>query len=144
VNEAALADLIATAVQTCPAVAWLHGGRFGQATTYLPGRRITGVAVSPGEIVVGVVGRYPASVFELDAQVRAAVAAVAPGVPVTVHIEDLALPGENPAVPATDPPKAPSAAATGARPRGAGPAPVPPHPPAASPLPRPWEKERPS
>ncbi|MGH3904654.1 MAG: hypothetical protein ACRDTE_10760 [Pseudonocardiaceae bacterium] len=131
VDPGDLVDPIATAVQACPAVAGLHGGRFGQATTYLPGRRVTGVAVYPGEIVIGVVGRYPASVSEIAMQVRAGVAAVAPGVPVTVHVEDLALPGEDPADPATNPPPAP-------------PGSIPTHPPVAPPRATPPQKERPS
>ncbi|MGH4024062.1 MAG: hypothetical protein ACRDRV_05700 [Pseudonocardiaceae bacterium] len=91
-----LADPLAAAVRACPAVAGLHGGQFGQATTYLPGRRVVGVGVSAGEIVVGVIGRYPASVAEIAGQVRAAVATMAPDVPVTVRVEDIALPGEDP------------------------------------------------
>jgi hypothetical protein len=87
-------DLIAEAAEACPAVAWLHGGRFSEHTTYLPGRRVRGVTLSCEEIVVGVVGSYPASVAEIAAQVRAAVGAVVLGVPVTVNVEDLLLPGQ--------------------------------------------------
>lgn len=89
-------DLIAAAVRACPAVAGLHAGQFGQVTTDLPGRRVVGVAVSVDEIVVGVAGRYPASVAEIAAQVRAAVATVVPGVQVTVNVEDLLLCDETP------------------------------------------------
>ncbi len=131
VDPGDLVDPIATAVQACPAVAGLHGGRFGQATTYLPGRRVAGVAVCPGEIVIGVVGRYPASVSEIAMQVRAGVATVAPTMPVTVHVEDIALPGEDPTDPATDPPPVP-------------PPPIPTHPPVAAPRTTPPQKERPS
>jgi hypothetical protein len=87
-------DLIAEAARACPAVAGLHGGLFGQRNTYLPGRRVSGVTLSGDEAVVGVVGRYPASVAEIASQVRAAVGALVPGVPVTVNVEDLLLPGE--------------------------------------------------
>lgn len=87
-------DEIAEAARTCPAVAGLHGGRFGQHTTYLPGRRVAGVKVSSEQILVGVIGCYPAGVSEIASQVRAAVGALAPGVPVTVNVEDLLLPGE--------------------------------------------------
>ncbi|TWF78933.1 hypothetical protein FHX44_114857 [Pseudonocardia hierapolitana] len=87
-------DLIAEAARACPAVAGLHGGLFGRCTTYLPGRRVPGVTLSSDEAVVGVVGCYPASVAEIASQVRAAVGAVVPGVPVTVIVEDLLLPGE--------------------------------------------------
>lgn len=85
-------ELIAVAVLACPAVAALHAGPFGQTTTYLPGRRVVGVTMSPDEIVVGVVGRYPASVAVIAAEVRAAVDLIVPLVPVSVIIEDLALP----------------------------------------------------
>jgi hypothetical protein len=87
-------DLIAEAARACPAVAGLHGGLFGRCTTYLPGRRVPGVTLSSDEAVVGVVGCYPASVAEIASQVRAAVGAVVPGVPVTVNVEDLLLPGD--------------------------------------------------
>lgn len=87
-------DRIAAAVRACPAVAGLHAGRFGQVCTYLAGRRVAGVAITAAGVDVGVVGRYPASVEEIAAQVRAAVATVLPGMAVTVNIEDLLLPDE--------------------------------------------------
>ena len=90
-----VAGMVATAVLGCPDVVELHqGGGHRQIVTYLPGRRIDGVQVSPAGIEVGVVGRYPATVTEMAAQVRAAVATVAPGVPVAVSVEDLAVPGD--------------------------------------------------
>jgi hypothetical protein len=94
VTPVEVVDLIAEAALACPAVAGLHGGLFGQRNTYLPGRRVSGVTLSGDEAVVGVVGRYPASVAEIASQVRAAVGARVPGVPVTVDVEDLLLPGE--------------------------------------------------
>jgi uncharacterized alkaline shock family protein YloU len=94
VIPAEVVDLIAEAARACPGVAGLHGGLFGQCTTYFPGRRVSGVTLSGGEAVVGVIGRYPASVAEIASQVRAAVEALVPGVPVTVSVEDLLLPGE--------------------------------------------------
>lgn len=91
-------DLIAQVARACPAVAGLHGGLFGRCTTYLPGRRVPGVTLAgDGAVVgavVGVVGRHPAGVAEIASQVRAAVGAVVPEVPVTVIVEDLLLPGE--------------------------------------------------
>lgn len=87
-------DRIVAAVLACPAVAGLHGGRYGEITTYLPGRRAIGVTVSPAEVVVGVVGRYPTGIGELAAQVRAAVTPHAGGRRITVSVEDLVLPDE--------------------------------------------------
>lgn len=104
-----LVDLVAEAVSNCPAVAALHPGSFGQITTFLPGRRVTGVTWSPDGIVVGVVGGFPATVREIDAQIRAAIALVAPGISVTVSVEDLAFPAvrtpTDPRVPAIPPRK---------------------------------------
>jgi hypothetical protein len=80
---------VAAAVLRCPAVARLHGGRFNAISSYLPGRRVIGVAVTPAGVTVGVVGRYPAPVAEIASQVRAAVATVVPGAAVTVAVEDL-------------------------------------------------------
>ena len=82
-------EAIAAAVLASPAVARLHGGRFNTVASYLPGRRVVGVAVTPSEITVGVVGRYPNTVAQIAAQVRAAVATVVPGVTVTVAVEDI-------------------------------------------------------
>lgn len=87
------AEAVAAAVLGCRDVTRLHGGRFGTVTTYLPGGRLPGVVVAPEGVTVGVVGRYPAPVAEIAAQVRAAVATVVPGVPVTVAVEDVDLAG---------------------------------------------------
>ena len=82
-------EAIAAAVLQCPAVARLHGGRFNTITSYLPGRRVAGIAVTPSGVTVGVVGRYPGTVAQIAAQVHEAAAAVVPGVPVTVAVEDI-------------------------------------------------------
>lgn len=82
------ADLIVAAVLGCPSVAALHGGRFGEVATYLPGRRVPGVRHDGGRVAVHVVGRYPASVTDIAGQVRDAVAAVLPGPVVDVTVED--------------------------------------------------------
>jgi hypothetical protein len=84
------ADRIATAVQAGPPVAGLHSGRFGEIATLLPGRRVPGVRIRPDEITVGVTGRYPATVSEIDAEVRAAIGRV--DRPVHIRIGDLAAP----------------------------------------------------
>jgi hypothetical protein len=82
-------EATAAAVLRCPAVARLHSGRFNAITSYLPGRRVVGIALTPSEVTVGVVGRYPGTVAQIAAQVREAVAAVVPGVAVTVAVEDI-------------------------------------------------------
>lgn len=88
-------ERIALAVQACPAVAGLHSGRLGVIVTHLPEGTLTGIRVHESEIIIGVIGRYPTSVSEIAAQVRAAVAALAPGLAVVVHIEDMHVPDED-------------------------------------------------
>jgi hypothetical protein len=93
--DAALdADRIAAAVLACPQVSGLHGGRFGEVATYLPGRRVTGVTISADEVEVHLVAAYPATITEIDHAVRAALAEVTGGLAVTIVVEDLAAPGE--------------------------------------------------
>ncbi len=84
------ADLIAAAVLATPVVAGLHGGRFGEVATYLPGRRVAGVRLEPGSVEVHLSSYYPASVAEVGTAVRAALAPVLPtGTTVSIVIEDV-------------------------------------------------------
>lgn len=85
-------DLIAARVLACPAVAALSAGPLGAAATYLPGRRVAGVRLSPTAVEVHVVARYGPSVAELAAQVRAALAGQVGGRRVDIVVEDLADP----------------------------------------------------
>lgn len=89
------ADRIAAAVLACPAVAALHGGRFGEIATYLPGRRVAGVRVTDRSVEVHVVGRYPAPVAEIADQVRAALRPLVGPDRVDVVVGDYAAPGES-------------------------------------------------
>jgi hypothetical protein len=87
-------DRVAAAVGACPAVARLTGGTGGRGT-YLPGRRVPGVVVresaepSPPTVEVHVVARSGPAMGEVARQVRAALAALIPGSPVDVIIDDL-------------------------------------------------------
>ncbi len=93
---AAEADALAAVVLACPAVAALHGGRLGQLTTFLPGRRVEGVRVSEERVQVGVVAAYGLPVRLVADQVRTALAPLARSRPVDVHVADLQLPDEGP------------------------------------------------
>ena len=105
------ADLIAAAVLASPDVVGLHGGRFGEVATYLPGRRIVGVRLRPDDTLAGnspaamavevhVIARYPAGVADIDASVRAAVhTALGPDRdPVSVSIEIGDIVADQPAI----------------------------------------------
>ena len=73
-----------------PGVAALSEGRPGAASTYVPGRRVTGVVVREGDIEVHVIGRYGVPVGTIAAEVRRAAEPFASGQPVHVITEDLA------------------------------------------------------
>ncbi|MGH3616193.1 MAG: hypothetical protein ACRDRK_27095 [Pseudonocardia sp.] len=85
----AYADLIAVAVLACPDVAGLHGGRFGEVATYLPGRQVTGVRITPTDVFVHVIARYPATVDQIDTAVRIALVPHVGALSVTLTIEDM-------------------------------------------------------
>jgi uncharacterized alkaline shock family protein YloU len=83
-----LAEAIAAAVTAVDGVAELHGGIFGEAATYLPGRRVAGVRIDGDdtEIHVSVLFGFP--VRHTAAAVRDAVAPLVTG-PVHVVVEDV-------------------------------------------------------
>jgi len=100
--EADAADAVAAAVLGCPAVAALHpGGVLHRAVTYLPGRRVEGVHLDDDRIKISVVGVHGIPVSLLADQVRTAVAPLADGRIVDVHVADLRpLTEQPPALPA--------------------------------------------
>lgn len=88
------ADAVAAAVRRCPGVVRLDAGGVPQVATYLPGRRVEGVRVGDRRIEVCVVGAYGTPVAELDAQIRTALAPLARGRAVDIHVAGVALAGE--------------------------------------------------
>lgn len=81
---------IAGTVATVPGVAALDGGRFGESTTYLPGRRVAGVVDRGDLLTVTVTARAGQPLPALAARIRIAVATLDPR-PVEVVITDLDL-----------------------------------------------------
>lgn len=100
-------DLIAARVLACPGVAGLSAGPWGSAATYLPGRRVVGVRLSPTAVEVHLVARYGLSLGELAAQVRAALAGQVGARQVDIVVEDVA----EPSAQQTAPPQPVTAAA---------------------------------
>ncbi len=92
-QPAELADAVEAAVLSVPGVAALHGGAFGEAATYLAGRKVTGVQLRPGTTTVHVVLTYGVPVRETADRVRAVVSAIT-HTPVDVVVEDVATPLE--------------------------------------------------
>ena len=85
-------DVLVAATSACPYVAAMSGGVLGEVATYLPGRRVRGVRSGPDGVEVHVVGVFGPSITEIAAQIRAAVAPLMSGQPLSVHIDDLADP----------------------------------------------------
>jgi hypothetical protein len=81
-------EVVAAVVLAVPGVVRLHGGRFGELGTYLPGRRVTGVRIDEQGTEVHVVVSDRAPIPRTAAGVQRAVSAVAP-MPVRVHVEDI-------------------------------------------------------
>ena len=67
-------DAVASAVRACPGVSDLVDGRFGDATTYLPGRRVVGIAVKGETVRVSVRAKWGVPASDLLDQVTAVLA----------------------------------------------------------------------
>jgi hypothetical protein len=82
-------DAVAAAVRACPGVSDLHGGRYGEVTTYLPGRVVRGVVVGAGRVRVQVRSGWGTEAPKLAAAITAALAPLTGNRPVDVAIADI-------------------------------------------------------
>jgi hypothetical protein len=82
-------DAVAVAVRGCAGVSGLDGGRYGDVTTYLPGRAVAGVAVGDGRVRVQVRAVWNTEVPVLAAAITTALASVTRDRPVDVLIADI-------------------------------------------------------
>ncbi|WP_222710282.1 hypothetical protein [Quadrisphaera setariae] len=88
-------DVVAAAVLAVPGVAALHSGPLGGVATFLPGRRVAGVALREDGTSVHLVLETTTDIRATAQAVHRAVEALGPAVapqPVHVHVEDLAAP----------------------------------------------------
>ncbi|WP_338887993.1 Asp23/Gls24 family envelope stress response protein [Rhodococcus sovatensis] len=83
-----ISEVIADAVLATSGVAGLHGGMFGEAATYLPGRRVSGIRISDDGVEVHVTVAAGNSIRETADAIRTAVSALSNG-PVHVTVEDV-------------------------------------------------------
>lgn len=83
-----ISEVIADAVLATTGVAGLHGGMFGEAATYLPGRRVSGIRIDERGTEVHVTLLIGNPIRETADAVRAAVAPLSEG-PVHVVVEDV-------------------------------------------------------
>ena len=65
-------DAVASAVRACPGVSDLADSRFGDAATYLPGRRVTGIAAKGETVRVSVRAKWGVPASDLLDQITAA------------------------------------------------------------------------
>ena len=79
-------DAVAAAVLGCAGVAGLDGGRFGEVTSYLPGRKVPGVVVSGGRVTVQIRSRWAVPAPDLAARVTEVLAPLTGRRPVDVMI----------------------------------------------------------
>jgi len=82
-------DAVAAAVRACLGVADLAGGRYGDATSYLPGRRVPGIVVDRHAVRVHVRSRWDATAADLLGQISAALAPLVLGRPIDVVVADI-------------------------------------------------------
>jgi len=87
--EPALVDRIASVVGAVPGVAGLDGDSAGGVATYLPGRRVSGVAERGDRVTVSITAVPSGNLRALAERVRSAVATV-DARPVDVIVADVA------------------------------------------------------
>ncbi|MDQ3941770.1 MAG: hypothetical protein M3254_01530 [Actinomycetota bacterium] len=90
-DDLRLARTVSEAVLATDGVYSLGSGRYAEAATYGAGAKVTGVVVSPDEVRVHIVARYPlaAPIPVLAERIRERVAPRTEGRATTVVFEDL-------------------------------------------------------
>jgi hypothetical protein len=82
-------DAVAAAVQACPGVSGLYGGRYGEVTTYLPGRVVRGVVVDNGRVRIQVRSAWGVEAPALAAAITGALTRLTGDRPVDVTIAEI-------------------------------------------------------
>jgi hypothetical protein len=85
-------DDIYAAVLACPGVAGLGSGMIGELATYLPGRRVPGIRVTPQLVELEVCARWGPPAQEIGRQIWGALASVVTDRPIAIAITDIAAP----------------------------------------------------
>lgn len=85
-------DDLRSSVLEVPGVVALHGGAFGEAGTYLPGKRIPGLRRDGSDVRIHVVMEFGYDVSSTASQIRLALAPQVAG-QVHVVVEDVVEPG---------------------------------------------------
>jgi hypothetical protein len=85
-------DDIYSAVIGCPGVAGLGSGTIGELATYLPGRRVPGIRVSPERVELEICAAWGPPIKQIAEQIWAALAVVVTDRPIEITITDIAPP----------------------------------------------------
>jgi hypothetical protein len=82
-------DAVAAAVQECPGVSGLDSGPFSGVASYLPGRKVEGIVVRDGRVIVQIRSRWAVPAPGLAAVISAMLAPLTGNRPVDVVITDI-------------------------------------------------------
>jgi len=87
---------VASAALRCPSVSGLFPGAAIEIATYLPGKRVLGVRVRHDDVEVHVVARWGQHFTRTAEEVRLEVAPLVGDLPVSVYVDDVAIPEVSP------------------------------------------------
>lgn len=92
-DELQLARVAHDATLATEGVLSMGSGRYAEVATYGPGEKVYGVVVSPQEVAIHIVARYPiaGSLPELAERIRERVAPEMEGRSATVVVEDIGM-----------------------------------------------------
>ena len=109
-------DAVANTVRACAGVSDLFDGAFGDSTSYLPGRRVTGVSVNQDTVRVSVRAKWGVPASDLLGQITSALKPSLANRRIEIVVADIddppsfaaqppvaVLPGAGPALPAGSP-----------------------------------------
>jgi hypothetical protein len=82
-------DAVAAAVRACSGVSGLDGGPFSGVASYLPGRKVEGIVVRDGRVIVQVRSRWGVPAPELAVMITAMLAPLTGNRPVDLVIADI-------------------------------------------------------
>jgi hypothetical protein len=82
-------NAVAAAVRACPGVSGLDSGPFGGVASYLPGRKVEGIVVRDGRVIVQIRSRWAVPAPELAAVITAMLDPLTGNRPVDLVIADI-------------------------------------------------------
>jgi hypothetical protein len=94
-------DAVHAAIAGCPGVSSVGSGTVASLTTYLPGRRVSGIRVNPDSLEIEIVALWGASVGELNTRIRQALAPLVSHRRLDITVADIDLPA-SPVSPSAD------------------------------------------